>query len=137
MTQRGAGRRYLRALLLALLLLLLLPVLLLTGLYVTGGYVKTPTTWWYPFVTSLLSDYYTTGPFAMTSNTREDNPVWEELPQFNQHLARLTYAMSRGQADADVAWLLAQGEWPDQAALGPGQLSRSLELERVGEDHQQ
>jgi len=100
--------------------LLLLPVVLLVGLYAIGGYVKAPATWWYPFVTSFLSDYYTTGPFAMTSNTREDNPVWSELPAFNKSQARLTYAMSRGQPRVQVAWLLPEAEWVDEPALEPG-----------------
>ena len=96
----------------------LAPLLLLGGLYLGGGYVKTTGTWWYPFVTSFLSDYYVTGPFAMTSNTREDNPVWNELPGFNKYLARLTYAMSRGHPGPEVAWLLPHAEWPDRPALG-------------------
>ena len=116
---RGRGGCLRRAWL-AILVLLLLPVVLLGGLYAIGGYVKTPSSWWYPFITSFLSDYYTTGPFAMTSNTREDNPVWSELPAFNKTLARMTYAMSRGQRRVQVAWLLAQAEWVDEPALEPG-----------------
>lgn len=117
-----SGKRgsYLRRALISLLVLLLLPVVLLGGLYATGGYVKAPATFWYPFITSFLSDYYTTGPFAMTSNTREDNPVWSELPAFNKAQARLTYAMSRGQPQVQVAWLLPEAEWVDEPALEPG-----------------
>ena len=124
-----AGRRpgFLRALMWLAFVVLLLPPLLLAGLYAAGGYVKTPSTFWYPFVPSLLSDYYTTGPFAMTSNTREDNPVWSELPQFNKSLARLTYAMSRGEAETEVAWLLADAEWLDKPALGEGSSPNAAE----------
>ena len=99
---------------------LLLPLVLLAGLYAAGGYVKTPSTWWYPFIPSLFSDYYTTGPFAMTSNTREDNPVWAELPVFNKSLARLGYAMTLGTPFTEVAWLHADAEWADKPALAPG-----------------
>ena len=127
MQPAGMARGFLRAMLWLLVSALLLPTLLLAGLYAAGGYVKTPPTWWYPFVPSLLSDYYTTGPFAMTSNTREDNPVWSELPQFNKSLARLTYAMSRGEAGTEVAWLLAAAEWVDKPALGEGDTPNSSE----------
>ena len=125
-----AGKRavFLRALIGLLLAVLLIPPLLLAGLYAAGGYVKTPPTMWYPFVTSLLADYYTTGPFAMTSNTREDNPVWSELPQFNKSLARLTYAMSRGEAVTEIAWLLADAEWVDKPALGEGDSPNASEV---------
>ena len=102
--------------------LLLTPVLIVGGLYIAGGYVRTTGTWWYPFVPSLLSDYYVTGPFAMTSNTREDNPVWSELPKFNRYQARLTYAMSRGRPKVEVAWLLADAEWPDRPAIGESKI---------------
>lgn len=115
-TLRGAIR-LLPALVLALAIL---PVAVLVGLYAAGGYVKTPPRWWYPFVTSVLSDYYTTGPFAMTSNLREDNPVWADLPALNQSLARLSYAMSRGEPRIELAWLLAEAEWRDEPALGEG-----------------
>ena len=96
--------------------IVLTPILILSGLYLIGGYVKTTGTWWYPFVTSLLSDYYVTGPFAMTSNTREDNPVWHEIPELNAYQARLTYAMSRGRPKVEAAWLMAEAEWPDRPA---------------------
>lgn len=86
------------------------------------GYSKTPERWWYPFIAAVFTDHYTTGPFAMTSNTREDNPVWEQLPGFNQALARISYAMTRGQPRADVAWLFAEQEWKDVPTLPFGQL---------------
>ena len=118
--RREKIRRSLRLVMTSALVLTVIPVLLVLGLYSVGGYVKTPSQWWYPFITSFLSDYYTTGPFAMTSNTREDNPIWLELPAFNKSLARLTYAMSRGQPQAEVAWLLADAQWPDEPALERG-----------------
>ena len=105
----------------------LAPLMILAGLYLAGGYVKTTGTWWYPFVPSLLSDYYVTGPFAMTSNTREDNPVWSDLPVFNQYQSRLTYAMSRGRPAVEVAWLLADAEWPDRPAIGEGKILNASE----------
>ena len=138
---RGVNRRFsMKRLIQFLTALLLTPILILGGLYITGGYVKTTGSWWYPFVTSLLSDYYVTGPFAMTSNTREDNPVWNQLPEFNRYQARLTYAMSRGRPKVEVAWLLADAEWPDRPAIGEGKtlnagessLSRALVGAGVG-----
>jgi len=77
-----------------------------------------PDRWWYPFPSTFyIGDYYTTGPLGLTSNMREDNPVWSQLPEFNKTLSRLTYAMSRGEAHAQVAWLFSQGEWLDGPAL--------------------
>jgi hypothetical protein len=94
-------------------------LLLAVGVLYFHGYAKPPATWWYPFINSLFSDYYTTGPFAMTSNTREDNPIWEDLAAFNQAQSRLTYAMSRGEPAAKVAWLFAEAEWMDSpGAIG-------------------
>lgn len=120
MQRTGSRPGLLRVLISLLVATLLLPLVLLAGLYAVGGYVKTPSSWWYPFVPSLLSDYYTTGPFAMTSNTREDNPVWSGLPVFNKSLARLGYAMSLGHPVMEIAWLHADAEWVDQPALAPG-----------------
>lgn len=137
----GAGSRsgWMR-LIQAAAVIILAPLIIIVGLYLAGGYVKTTGTWWYPFVPSLLSDYYVTGPFAMTSNTREDNPVWRDLPAFNKYQSRLTYAMSRGQPGVEVAWLLADAEWPDRPAIGEGKtlnagespLSRALAGAGIG-----
>jgi len=120
MQRAGWRPGFLRTLIWLVASALLLPLVLLAGLYAAGGYVKTPSTWWYPFIPSLFSDYYTTGPFAMTSNTREDNPVWSELPLFNKSLARLSYAMTLGTPVTQVAWLHANAEWADKPALAPG-----------------
>ncbi|MCB1615106.1 MAG: hypothetical protein KDI30_03735 [Pseudomonadales bacterium] len=111
------------------LLLLFLPFFFLGKFY-----TRTPEVMWYPFITSAFNDYYTAGPFGMTSNVREDNPVWQEIPAINKSLSRMSYAMTRGQPDVDIAWLYAEQEWPDKAALGEGltpnksesELSRSL-----------
>ncbi|AQA19426.1 hypothetical protein BST95_15470 [Halioglobus japonicus] len=82
-------------------------------LLVTFGYSKPPERWWYPFIVSVFSDYYTTGPFAMTTNAREDSPAWDAMPALNLTQARMTYAMSRGEADIEIAWLFNHGEWVD------------------------
>jgi hypothetical protein len=98
------------------------------------GFASPPTTWWYPFISSFFSDYYTTGPFAMTSNTREDNPVWAQIPTLNKTQARMTYAMTRGKPRARVAWLFAEAEWPDSpGAIGgvPDPNSRELPLSKA------
>lgn len=117
----GVLRRFrLRWILGSAVVLVAVPFVMLFGLYLGGGYVKTAGTWWYPFPTSFLSDYYVTGPFGMTSNTREDNPVWSQLPAFNIYQARITYAMSRGRPGVEVAWLLGEAEWPDRPAVGEG-----------------
>lgn len=84
------------------------------------GYARTSAYGWYPFITSVFADFYTAGPFAMTSNVREDNPVWSDLPTINQTLARLTYAMTRGEPQSDIAWLFPTQEWIDKPAIGEG-----------------
>lgn len=75
---------------------------------------------WYPFVGGFWGDTYVATPFGFTSNVREDNPLWQTLPDFNRALARTTYAMSHGQPDADIAWLMPQAEWPDPVDLQAG-----------------
>lgn len=103
---------------------LLVCIALYLGIF---GYAHTPSKWWYPFISSIMSDYYTTGPFAMTTNLREESPVWEELPTFNSYLARLSFAMRQGQAETDIAWLFAEQEWPDAPAIGEGLSPNSKE----------
>jgi len=92
-----------------------------------NGFSRTPEQWWYPFIPALFTDHYTAGPFAMTSNTREDNPVWSELAGFNTTQARLRYVATRGEPRAQMAWLLPHGEWKDvpvfpSRALDPNKL---------------
>lgn len=84
---------------------------------------RRPERWWYPFIGSPFRAHYTTGPFAMTSNTREDNRVWTQLAGFNLSQSRLTYAMSRGAPRADVAWLFPRAEWADEPSLRLGGFS--------------
>ena len=75
---------------------------------------------WYPFVGGFWGDTYVATPFGFTSNVRQDNPFWQTLPAFNRALARSTYAMTRGQPDVDIAWLMTQAEWPDPVDLDAG-----------------
>ncbi|MBW2713745.1 MAG: hypothetical protein JRC77_08345, partial [Deltaproteobacteria bacterium] len=95
------------------LMLYVLSIFLLLG----SACSKTPDSWWYPFVSNIFAGYYSTGPLAMTSNTREDNPIWEEMAAFNKMQARLTYAMSRGEPRSQIAWLFPQAEWLDAPAM--------------------
>jgi hypothetical protein len=92
------------------------------------GVSSTPAQWWYPFIPALFSDHYTAGPFAMTSNTREDNPVWSQIAGFNRTQARLSYAATRGEPRAQIAWLLADAEWKDQPVF-PSRALRPNKLE--------
>ena len=85
MRRRSTGSRILRGTLVTLLLLSA------AGVFVRcNGVAKTPARWWYPFIPALFSGHYTAGPFAMTSNTREDNPVWSQIAGFNRTQARLS-----------------------------------------------
>ena len=114
------GSRILRGSLVTLLLLAA------AGAFIRwNGVSRTPGQWWYPFIPALFSDHYTAGPFAMTSNTREDNPVWSQIAGFNRMQARLSYVATRGEPRAQVAWLLADAEWKDQLE-DPSRAARAL-----------
>lgn len=123
--RKGTGSRILRGSFVTLLLLAA------AGAFIRwNGVSRTPGQWWYPFIPALFSDHYTAGPFAMTSNTREDNPVWSRIAGFNRTQARLSYVATRGEPRAQVAWLLADAEWKDQPvfpsrALSPNKLESS------------
>lgn len=96
-----------------LLLVLLVPALALRW----HGLAREPAEWWYPFVPAIFTDHYTAGPFAITSNTREDNPVWAELPAFNRMQARMSYVATIGRPEVPIAWLLPEASWEDTPVL--------------------
>jgi hypothetical protein len=59
---------------------------------------------WYPFH-PLEDSAFKTGPLDISFDIHPDAPIWASLPDLNQMAARLSYAMSRGSARAEVAWL--------------------------------
>jgi hypothetical protein len=64
---------------------------------------------WYPFSGGF--GRVLAGPLPMTNWIR--GPWWDRLPAINTRIARLCYAMQQGDPVTDVAWLRAEGEFPD------------------------
>lgn len=96
---------------------------------------------WYPFPPRHESaeGMVAAGPFAFTTRLDEDQALWAELPVFNRHMARLSYAMSLGTHLADVAWLDCDWRTPDKTIMNldgiipeQGQSDISLALKQVG-----
>jgi hypothetical protein len=71
-------------------------------------YTHTDGVRWFPFHPRDDS-VVTTGPADLSFDLHPDAAVWPELPALNRMAARLGYAMSRGRAEAQVAWL--DPEW--------------------------
>jgi hypothetical protein len=82
---------------------------------------------WFPFAGGVFGDTYVASPFGFTSNLREDNPVWQHIPAINKTFSRMTYAMTRGKPEADIAWLMLDAEFPDKADLTAGTVPNAHE----------
>jgi len=74
---------------------------------------------WYPFSGGF--GRILAGPLPMSS--RIDAEFLARLSDFNRFLARLSLAMSRGEPVADVAWLRADGIFPDTTSLQLGRVA--------------
>ncbi len=59
---------------------------------------------WYPFH-PLEDSAFATGPIDLTFDIHPDADIWASLPALNRWAARLSYALSRGAAVNEVAWL--------------------------------
>ena len=59
---------------------------------------------WYPFH-PLPDSAFATGPLDITFDIHPGAEIWASLPALNAGAARLSYALSRGSAVAEVAWL--------------------------------
>ncbi|TNF35231.1 MAG: hypothetical protein EP312_04215 [Gammaproteobacteria bacterium] len=102
-------------------LLVMTGVLLTSAIALLDQYIKHQhPDLWYPFAGGFFGDMYVASPFGFTSNIREDNPIWEHIPAINTTLSRMTYAMTRGHPEADIAWLMLSHEYPDKAELSAG-----------------
>ncbi|MDH3201160.1 MAG: glycosyl hydrolase [Myxococcales bacterium] len=64
---------------------------------------------WFPFH-PLEDSAFSTGPLDLTFDIHPDAAIWAALPSLNRMVARLSYAMSRGAAAAEVAWLYPEWE---------------------------
>lgn len=92
---------------------------------------------WYPFQPS--PGALTAGPLPITSEIRPGEEAWAFLPDFNRAQARLTYALTRGEPSAEVAWLFADRQYPQGTNLTfgspapeAGESATSLALRRAG-----
>lgn len=63
---------------------------------------------WYPFH-PMEDSAFTTGPLDITFDIHRGAEIWASLPSLNRSAARLSYALSRGTAKVEVAWLYP--EW--------------------------
>jgi len=59
---------------------------------------------WFPFH-PLDDSAFSTGPVDLSFDIHPDAAIWAALPRLNRMAARLSYALSRGTAVAEVAWL--------------------------------
>ena len=73
---------------------------------------------WYPFSGGF--GRILAGPLPMTTWFR--GALWDALPEINRRLARLSYAMQQGEHVADLAWLRAEGEFPDEPSFEFGRV---------------
>ncbi len=67
-------------------------------------YAHTDGVRWFPFQPRPDSAV-TAGPAGLSFNLSPEADVWDELPALNEMAARVGYAMSRGSAVTEVAWL--------------------------------
>jgi hypothetical protein len=72
---------------------------------------------WYPFSGggTLLAER-----LPISSEIRPGEPAWSFLPDFNRAQARLTYALTRGEPRAEVAWLHAARQYPQRTSSFAG-----------------
>jgi hypothetical protein len=86
---------------------------------------------WFPFHPRPDSAV-TTGPLDLSFDLHPGAPIWPELPELHRMTARLSYAMSRGSAAPQLAWLYPDWKVENFPNFGvdPGafesQASRSL-----------
>jgi hypothetical protein len=73
---------------------------------------------WYPFSGGF--GRILAGPLPMTTWLR--GALWDELPRVNLRLARLAFAMQQGRHAADLAWLRAEGDFPDAPSFEVGRV---------------
>ena len=72
-------------------------------------YVQPDEERWFPF-RPLRDSAVTTGPLNLTFDIHPESGIWATLPMLIRMVSRLTYAMSRGSAAAQVAWLYPEQE---------------------------
>jgi hypothetical protein len=73
---------------------------------VTYPYTQADDERWFPFIPRADADS-TIGPLPLSFDIHPGNPIWGSMPALNRAAARLTYAMSRGTDESEIAWLKA------------------------------
>ena len=90
---------------------------------------------WYPFH-PVDDSAFATGPLDLSFDIHPDAEIWPSLPALNQVAARLSYALSRGSAVAEVAWLYPEWRAENFPNFGvePGayESDTSIALRRAG-----
>jgi len=90
---------------------------------------------WYPFH-PVEDSAFATGPLDLSFDIHPDAEIWASLPALNQVAARLSYALSRGSAVAEVAWLYPEWRAENFPNFGvePGayESDTSIALRRAG-----
>ena len=90
---------------------------------------------WFPFH-PLADSAFATGPIDLSFDIHPEAPIWTSLPTLNRMAARLSYALSRGSAGAEVAWLYSDWKAANLVSFGvtPGALESdaSKALRRAG-----
>ncbi len=94
------------------------------------SYIRENGEGWYPL--SGEAGTLRAGPISFTSWISENHPVWPNLPEFNQYLARLSYATSCGNHKSDIAWLYPDWEYPDNPMDSGDESEISLSLKHSG-----
>jgi hypothetical protein len=90
---------------------------------------------WYPFH-PLEDSAFATGPLDLTFDIHPGAEIWGSLPALNRWAARLSYALSRGSAVTEVAWLYPESHAENFPNFGvqPGAYESeiSVALRRAG-----
>ena len=90
---------------------------------------------WFPF-RPLEDSAFTTGPADLSFDIHPGADIWAALPELNRMAARLSYALSRGSAAVEVAWLYPDWKARNFANFGvrPGafESETSKALRRAG-----
>ena len=90
---------------------------------------------WYPFH-PVEDSAFATGPLDLSFDIHPGAAIWASLPALNREAARLSYALSRGAAVAEVAWLYPEWRAENFPNFGvePGayESDTSIALRRAG-----
>ena len=90
---------------------------------------------WYPFH-PLPDSAFATGPLDITFDIHPGAEIWASMPALNRWAARLSYALSRGSAVSEVAWLYPEwhvDNFPSfRVEPGANESATSVALRRAG-----